>query len=241
MTVDARPGATELALEFARLSDFLTAGGTREEALRRLVALAVEAVPGCTSAGVTAWPEGQRPRSLAASDGTATAADDLQHSLGEGPCLEAASDAELVRSPDLLADDRWPRLRAALEARTPVRGVVAVEVAREPERRALNVYSTEPGALDGPSVDVAVLVGAHARVLLAHVDSADEALGLRRALGTSRRIGTAVGVLMHAHRVTADEAFGLLVRSSQLLNRKLHDVADDVARSGELPGRAPGR
>lgn len=236
MSVDARPGATELARQFADLHGFLTAGGTRDEALRRLVALAVEAVPGCVSAGVTAWPEGHRPRSMAASDDVATAADDLQHSLGEGPCLEAAADAEVVRSADLLADGRWSRLQEQLAERTPVRGVVAVEVARSPERRALNVYATEPGALTDESVDVAVLVGAHARVLLAHAESAEEALGLRRALDASRRIGTAVGILMHVHRVTADEAFAILVRSSQALNRKLRDVADDVAETGALPG-----
>jgi hypothetical protein len=236
MTVDARPGATDLALQFAAMSAALTAGGSREDALRRLVALAVEAVPGCSSAGVTAWPEGQRPRSLAASDDVATAADALQHTLGEGPCLEAAADAELVRSPDLLADERWPRLRARLEARTPVRGVVAVELARDPERRALNVYATEPGVLTDASVDVAVLVGAHARVLLAQAESADAASSLQRALGTSRQIGTAVGILMTVHKVTSEEAFALLTRSSQHLNRKLRDVADDVTSTGTLPG-----
>jgi hypothetical protein len=35
--------------------------------------------------------------------------------------------------------------------------------------------------------------------------------------------------------VTADEAFGLLVRSSSVTNRKLRDIADDLASTGTLP------
>ena len=45
-------------------------------------------------------------------------------------------------------------------------------------------------------------------------------------------IGQAKGIIMHAHRVTADEAFALLVRRSQETNTKLVDVAEAVVTTG---------
>ena len=42
---------------------------------------------------------------------------------------------------------------------------------------------------------------------------------------------------MERHKITADQAFGLLVRASQHRNLKLRDVADGLVRSGELPER----
>jgi signal transduction histidine kinase/DNA-binding response OmpR family regulator len=64
----------------------------------------------------------------------------------------------------------------------------------------------------------------------------DEAANLRIALGTNRQIGAAIGILMHGHGLTNEEAFQLLRQTSQRLNRKLRDIADDVVRTGDLPG-----
>jgi hypothetical protein len=231
---------TDLALDFVAINQHLTAGGTRDAALQRLVDLAVGAVPGCQWAAVTSWPLGRRPESVASSGEVATAADDLQYALRDGPCLDAAADAVAVHSPDLASDDRWPRFAAAVRERTPVRGVVSFDLAGEPARHALNLYSGRAGALAEGDLGTAALFAAHARVLLAHATSAGRADDLRQALSTSRRIGEAVGILMHLHRTTSDEAFQLLVRSSQHLNRKLRDIAEDVTETGTLPDRPPG-
>ncbi len=45
---------------------------------------------------------------------------------------------------------------------------------------------------------------------------------------------TAIGILMASHRSTSDHAFAMLRGASQHLNRKLRDVAEDVALTGEL-------
>jgi AmiR/NasT family two-component response regulator len=62
---------------------------------------------------------------------------------------------------------------------------------------------------------------------------------LEAALGSSREIGMAMGVLMSRGRTSQDEAFDLLRRASQHLNRKLRDVAANVIETGVLPGRPP--
>ena len=60
---------------------------------------------------------------------------------------------------------------------------------------------------------------------------------LRVGLDSSRTIGTAIGVLMTTYRLTAPAAFGLLIAASQSTNRKLRDIAADVAATGQLPLR----
>jgi len=57
---------------------------------------------------------------------------------------------------------------------------------------------------------------------------------LENALSSNRRIGAAVGVLMASHKVTSQEAFELLRRTSNVSNRKLRDVADSVVLTGTL-------
>jgi signal transduction histidine kinase/DNA-binding response OmpR family regulator len=57
---------------------------------------------------------------------------------------------------------------------------------------------------------------------------------LQMALTSNRQIGVAVGVLMAREKVTSERAFDLLRRSSNNTNRKLRDVAEEVALTGQL-------
>ena len=74
--------------------------------------------------------------------------------------------------------------------------------------------------------------------MLERLDEADTTVeNLKRALGNSRNIGAAVGVLMAFRKVSQDEAFEVLRRASQDQNRKLYAVAREVIATGELPSR----
>ena len=59
---------------------------------------------------------------------------------------------------------------------------------------------------------------------------------LRNALQSNRTTGTAVGMVMTRYELDAQQAFKVLARISQQSNRKLHDIAEDLVRTGELPG-----
>jgi AmiR/NasT family two-component response regulator len=48
-------------------------------------------------------------------------------------------------------------------------------------------------------------------------------------------IGQAKGILIERYKVTGVQAFGMLVVSSQTVNRKLRDVAEHLVATGELP------
>ncbi len=58
---------------------------------------------------------------------------------------------------------------------------------------------------------------------------------LQAALTSNRQIGVAVGVLMSREKVTSEVAFDLLRLRSNNTNRKLRDVAEEVALTGQLP------
>ena len=58
---------------------------------------------------------------------------------------------------------------------------------------------------------------------------------LRQALQTNRTIGTAVGIVMTQYELDQQRAFQVMARTSQQSNRKLHDIAAEVVRTGSLP------
>lgn len=233
--VDEGRVADDIADDFVELNANLRESGGPDTALARLVQLAVGTIPGCDWAGISLWPPEATPSSLAVSGEVADLIDRLQRELGEGPCLSAALVPEPERIDDLSTDGRWPALAAAVLDQTPVRAILSLPLGGEPQRAALNLYSRQAGAFVGDTIATAALFAAHARVLLGHISSAENVGQLRNALNTSRQIGIAIGILMHTHKVTEEDAFGLLRVSSQHLNRKLRDVADDVGQTGALP------
>jgi AmiR/NasT family two-component response regulator len=72
---------------------------------------------------------------------------------------------------------------------------------------------------------------AHRRGEVDHREAA-----LHRALSTRDVIGQAKGILMERQRLSAGDAFDLLRRASQRMNRKLVDVAEHLTETGEMPG-----
>jgi hypothetical protein len=110
---------------------------------------------------------------------------------------------------------------------------------------ALNLFSRTAGALDEESEHIGLMFAAHAAIAYA---TAQERDGLSRTVETRQLIGRAEGILMERHRVTAEQAFAMLVRVSQHRNTKLRDIADHLVRSGRLDepttvpaSRFPGR
>lgn len=225
---------TGLAGQFTVLHEQLRTDGGTAASLRALVDMATSAVPGCRWAGVTIW-ERKGPRGLASTDEVAATVDDLQHTLGEGPCVTAAARDETILLDDMGVDPRWPALAGEVLARTPVRTVLSFTIDRQP-RTALNLYGAHPHAFDEVAVSAGALFASHARAFMSHRSSSERAVHLDQALASSRSIGTAVGVLMATYRVSEERAFELLSEASQRLNRKLRELAVDVSDTGELPG-----
>lgn len=98
---------------------------------------------------------------------------------------------------------------------------------------SLNVYSSRPNAFDESSERVGWILASHAAVALS---SARSHAQLDEAVHTRSDIGQALGIVMERYKVSVDEAFAVLRRSSQDRNVKLHDIALTVAETGEIPG-----
>lgn len=58
---------------------------------------------------------------------------------------------------------------------------------------------------------------------------------LKTGMATRNEIGQAQGIIMERYHVTASGAFDVLTRLSQHTNRKLVDIARELALTGELP------
>jgi hypothetical protein len=81
-------------------------------------------------------------------------------------------------------------------------------------------------------IDLALIVELRREGLI----SQEHAANLKDALRSSRRIGAAIGIVMANRRVTEEQAFLILSRTSQHINRKVRLLADDIVESGDTSG-----
>ncbi|MEO9238799.1 MAG: GAF and ANTAR domain-containing protein, partial [Jatrophihabitantaceae bacterium] len=229
----------ELSQEFAAIGAELSGessasdGEASAAGMQRMVDLAVKHIDGCDWASVTIITHGAG-HTLAYSDEVAAQADALQYALKEGPCLSAAENDTDYLMFDVEAESRWPNYAAALARETPVRCALSFQLVAQ-ESAALNLFAESPGAFDDEAMNVGAIFAAHATNLVALHEAQGAASNLEQALGSSRRIGAAIGVLMSHHKVTEDDAFAMLRASSQRLHRKLRDIAVEVVETGALP------
>ena len=95
---------------------------------------------------------------------------------------------------------------------------------------AFSQEDQEFGSILAAYLAVAVAT-AHRREEVDHREAA-----LHRRLSTRDVIGQAKGILMERQRLSAGDAFDLLRRASQRMNRRLVDVAEHLTETGEIPG-----
>jgi hypothetical protein len=103
---------------------------------------------------------------------------------------------------------------------------------------ALNIYARRPDAFDQASRSAATRFGPYAAVaagnLYAYQSARDMAANLQVALESRAAIDQAKGILMERYKLTPDQTFQLLARTSMTTNRKVRDIADHLVRTGEL-------
>jgi hypothetical protein len=223
------------------LASALAVAETTDEAMRELTAYVHVAAPAAAAAGLTA-PRGAGYVTRAATAPLAEAVDALQYRWG-GPCVDVLGDRDPVLHLTDVAEAqhdptaRWHRFATEAVRKTPLRSLVSFRLEVESDTRiaSLNVYATEANAFDATTVTALADVVTPAALALAYQAERQTRRNLETALGTSRRIGAAVGVLMARRLVTYDDAFELIRATSQNLNRKVRDVAEHVLQTGDLP------
>jgi hypothetical protein len=233
----ARPDAADAGRHLRRFAgEFAAAWGGRTLDSQAVVEQAAEAVPHTVGAGLTLVRTGRPPVSIATTHPLAEQVDAIENAVGEGPCIEALEDNDLIHAPDLANDTRWPQFAERAVAETPARSMFGVRVVLPGgDRGALNFYSDRPFAFTDFDLGVGAVYSALTSVVLEAEVQRSKAANLERALESSRHIGTAMGVLMSSRLLTAEQAFEELRAASQRTHRKVRDIAAEVTETGTLP------
>lgn len=196
------------------------------------VDLAVELVGGCGHAGVMMVSR-DRVWSSATTDEVVRAGDELQHELGEGPCLDAIRFQHTVICHDLTWDQRWPRWGPQMVAEFGVQAILSLSLSTDRDTLgALNLYADHADPWSEDAITVGHMLAGQ---LAAAVADAPEIENRGKAIASRTVIGQAQGILMERYGINADKAFDYLRRVSQNTNRRLFAVADELVRSRRLP------
>jgi hypothetical protein len=215
------------------LADIWTASPDGSALPAGLVHDCARALP-VSGVGLALMTEGGPAGIIAATDGPALRLEDLQFTLGEGPCVDASRSGRPVLQPDLAgtAPRRWPAFAAgALAAGVaavfafPLRvGAIRVGV--------LDLYRAAPGALSAEALREALSFADAATLLLLYLQTrapgdelAPEALAV---LDDRAEVHQATGVVSVQAGMGVAEALVMLRARAYADQRPVGDVAHDV-------------
>jgi GAF domain-containing protein len=200
-----------------------------DQALRRLADLAVERSPVSAWCGISVLRDGE-PGLAARSAQFPTALEEGQYRLGEGPCLTAMSEREIVISPDLTAERRWQRW-CPLATDHGARAVASYPLDIDAHvTGALNMYFSTDAPLTPSAHLTTLLVAQQASLLLGTVlDRGREQARIERLLAGADRDGSdidrAVGILMALRGCDQREAFAVLEATAEAVGAEVATVA----------------
>ncbi len=202
---------------------------------RRICELCVSHL-GMAGAGIAMVTRAGNRGVVCATDDVSARIEELQFSLGEGPCVEAVASGVPVliadlREPNGAAVDRWPVFMEGAQSAGvravfafPLRiGVIIVG--------ALDLYSDQPGELDDGQLPAALVAADAAALALLHIDT-DEVTGFADDFDSrgsyQMQVHQATGMVQVQLGVTTEEAFLMLRARAFTMGRPLVEVANDV-------------
>jgi hypothetical protein len=206
-------------------------------ALRRLCTAAVKTIP-AWGAGLSLMSEDGVRGVAAASDEASERIDELQFTLGEGPCMEAFTSRCPVQEPDLTLGGalRWPVYAPAVRAQG-VRAAFAFPLQVGAARLGvLDLYRERPGTLTTDELAQALTFADVATAMLldgqAQAAPGAAAAGLDEALEYRFELYQAQGMVMVQTGVSLIAALVLLRAYAFAHDRELSDVAREVVTRG---------
>lgn len=172
---------------------------------------------------------------LWASDSIAELLEDLQVTLSEGPCMEAAATGGPVFVPDMhdhVETARWPMFAAAVASQTPVCALFALPLQwGTVNLGVLDLYRVRPGSLTDEQLRDALSAADTAALMLLgqRTDPGERDGGwLTQALGHRAEVHQATGMVIAQLGVSAIDALARLRVHAFLTERLLSEVARDV-------------
>ncbi len=226
--------AQEVRQALHELGDLRYSAGNLDDALRRIVS-ATHELFNVDGAGLMLIDPDQLLRNVADSDRRVDQLEELQIEHGEGPCIDAFDEKELVHAADLAAEARWPKFSpAAVE-----RGLRAVLASPIPYNQTaigvVVVFSTKahPWSPEGELAlvaftDLAALTIANTMQSEQRGELAEQ---LQRALDARVLIEQAKGALVAREGISAKDAFEQMRRRARAERRRVAEVAEEVMAS----------
>ena len=207
--------------------------GNVADQLRRICGAAAQALS-ASGTGISVMTSAGTRGFAVASDAASERLEELQFTLGEGPCIEAmaSSSPVLVADVDDGAASRWPMYASAV-AQQGVRAVFAFPLQTHAvSLGVMDVFRTRAGRMTREDVDQSVTFAAIAQttMLEGQQEAADGAgpKGFDDASARRPELFQAQGMIMVQIGVSLDEALLRLRAHAYAEGRPLADVARDV-------------
>lgn len=206
----------------------------------RLATASAQVLP-VDGAGISLFFASDRRLPLGASDEVSAAAERLQFTMGDGPCLSSHASGRPVLADEATLRSRWPAFYDELVQRTPVRGVISLPLVEELRGfGAVDLYLVPPndiGSVALPdAVEVAGEIVARFRATGRPSPRGADGPAWLDAPATQRRalVWQAMGFVNSGLGVTSTDALALLRAHAYSQGRDLDDLAAQVVH-GEVP------
>ena len=211
------------------MDDVLDRPGGAHERVRTLCRACVT-TSGADGGGISVLSGTGTPLTLHATDPVAAAIEELQFTLGEGPCMDAAASGEPVlvsdlRDPSVGVADRWPMFFDEA-SRVGVRAVFAFPLRiGEVALGVMDLYRGAPGELTSSQMSSTVATVDAMRLHLLDVDAL-----LPDEPGTSypMTVHQAAGMVMVQLGCSIEEALVRLRGTAYRDDRRVQELAADV-------------
>ena len=174
-------------------------------------------------------------QTLATTDATAELLEDLQFTLSEGACMEAARTGSPVLVPDLrqgVEVARWSVFAAAVMERSPVRAVFAIPLQwGAVNLGVLDLYRRQPGPLDDDQLRDAISTAETAALMMLGLRTDPDHGGegwLDHAVAHRAEVHQATGMVSIQLDISAPEALARMRAHAFVYDRLLIHVARDV-------------
>lgn len=217
--------------KLARVTKLLSTQRTLPAKLESVVALVKRTIPNCHAAGISMLIDGE-PTTSAVTDRLAVEIDLVQYETGEGPCLAAMTDSNVIRIDVIERDSRFSRFApGALDLE--VNSVLSVPlVASGRVVGSLNLYSHLPSAFDELSAEAVQPMADYAAEAIGtsplYAYALDMVDGLMETLESQALISQATGVIMSTEQRTSEEALDRLRDLAMASGESMRTVADRV-------------
>jgi GAF domain-containing protein len=221
----------ETVEKLTRVTKLLKTQRTLPAQLGAVVDIVKRTVPSCDAAGVVLLVDGE-PTSIAVTDRLTVEIDLVQYKTGEGPCLTAMNDGDVVRIDILERDSQFTRFAPGALDRGLQSVLSTPLTANGRNVGALNMYSTKPNAFDERTSDAVKPMVEYAGQAIGssplYAYSLDMVDGLVEDLESQAIIEQATGVLMSSQENTSQDALGQLRDLAMRSGESMRTVAEWV-------------